>query len=258
MFRVLSFTLTLCLITAPAWARTSGTDNPLPIDPGATLNTRRDGSTVLQDGTYALSRESQTNTDLLVPDFQGNYVIIPGGERPAPNPALVDAQELKLKMRELVSQLLDTWPGDSLTNVVALPTTFVSLDNFQETSGLGRFMAESLFYEFNTRGFGVREYRTNGVIHMAPGRGEFTLSRALPDIKIDSDWAGLVVGTYYRDRDVVFVNVRMIRPSDGLVLRTAQLVLPMTSIIARMSAPPPTPPAPPLRAGSLRINPGRK
>ena len=59
------------------------------------------------------------------------------------------------------------------------------------------------------------------------------------------------MGTYYRDVDAVFVNARMIRPSDGLVLRTAQLVLPMNVLVRRMSA------RPPLPSGSLRIVPGR-
>ena len=44
----------------------------------------------------------------------------------------------------------------------------------------------------------------------------------------------------------------MVRASDGMVLRTAQLVLPMNDMLKRMSA------QPPLRAGGLRINPGRK
>ena len=62
----------------------------------------------------------------------------------------------------------------------------------------------------------------------------------------------MVLGTYYRDRDALFINARMVRASDGMVLRTAQLVLPMNDMLKRMSA------QPPLRAGGLRINPGRK
>ena len=188
---------------------------------------------------------------LLAPDLNGQYTLIPGGPRPAPPQGVIEAQELKLKVREMASQLLDTWPNQSLAGVVAVPTTFVSLDNFNESSGLGRYLAEALYYEFNTRGFAAREYRTNGAIRLEPGQGEFALSRALPDLKIDKDWAALVVGTYYRDVDAVFVNARMIRPSDGLVLRTAQLVLPMNDLVRRMSA------RPPLPSGSLRIVPGR-
>lgn len=267
MFRTLLCCLALSLAAVPAQGQTmldpwaagvgggSSSPAPLPIDPGAPLLTTSDGSVTTLTGRHSLSREKGSAMGLLVPDVEGGYTLVPGGQRPGPAQGTVEAQELKLQVRELASQLLDTWPNQSLAGVVALPTTFVSLDNFNETSGLGRYMAEALFYEFNTRGFAVREYRTNGTIRLEPGQGEFTLSRALPDLKVDKDWAALVVGTYYRDRDAVFVNARMVRPSDGLVLRTAQLVLPMTSLVGRMTAPPPRPPFAP---GSLRIVQGRK
>lgn len=224
---------------------------PQPVNPGAPLATRSHGMITTQDGLHGLNREQGNDMGLLVPDLNGQYTLIPGGPRPVPPRGVIEAQELKLKVRELAAQLLDTWPNQSLSGVVAVPTTFVSLDNFNESSGLGRYLAEALYYEFNTRGFAAREYRTNGTIRLEPGQGEFTLSRALPDLKIDKDWAALVVGTYYRDADAVFVNARMVRPSDGLVLRTAQLVLPMNDLVRRMSA------RPPLPRGSLRIVPGR-
>jgi hypothetical protein len=250
---VFPFLLVFCLAFAPV-RPVAQTMSPPAYDPASPVRARPHGNVDLQDGAHRLLRERGNDSGLLVPDLDGNYVLIPGGKRPDPDPAFAQAQELKLKMRELVSQLLDTWPNDSLAGIVALPTTFVSLDNFSETSGLGRYMAESLFYEFNTRGFAVREYRADGVIRMEPGRGEFALSRALPDVKAEGGWAAMVVGTYYRDQDALFVNARMIRPADGLVLRTAQLVLPMNGLVRRMSAPPPPPH--PLRAGSLRINQG--
>lgn len=264
MFRPVVCCLVLCLAALPAWGESmpdpwalsvsgqSGTQAYLPIDPGAPMQTRRGGSVSTQAGRNSLSIEQGNDLGLLVPNLDGGYTLVPGGPRPSPAQGTVEAQELKLRVRELVAQLLDTWPNQSLAGVVAVPTTFVSLDNFNETSGLGRYMAEALFYEFNTRGFAVREYRTNGTIRLEPGQGEFTLSRALPDMKVDKDWAALVVGTYYRDRDAVFVNARMVRPSDGLVLRTAQLVLPMNDMVRRMTA------QPPFRTGAMRIVPGRK
>ena len=55
-------------------------------------------------------------------------------------------------------------------------------------------------------------------------------------------WAALVVGTYYVDKDATFINARLVRASDGLVMRTGQLVLVNTPIVTRMAeadAPPP-------------------
>lgn len=217
-------------------------DDIMPIDPGATHTIKRNGTVMTPQGSATVYNQLDNDVNLMVPDTRGGYILVPGGPRPTPPPVSIEAQELKLKIRELAAQLLETWPGQPLTGVVALPTTFVALDNFQDTSSLGRYFAESMFYEFNTRGFATREYRTNGTIDMVAGQGEFALSRALPDVKVSSDWAALLVGTYYRDMGAIMVNARLVRPSDGLVLRTGQIIMPMTGLIARMSAPPRKPP----------------
>ena len=210
------------------------------------------GSVTTPEGSYTLRERNQQEITLLLPDMEGNYLLVPGGPKPSPDPRFVQAQELKLKVREMVDQMLDTWPNDALKDIVAVPASFVSLDDFNQTSGFGRYLAEAMYYEFNQRGVSVREYRFPGVIETRPGEGEFALSRALSKIRVRQDWAAVVLGTYYRDRDALFVNARMVRASDGMVLRTAQIVLPMNDMLKRMSA------QPPLSTGSLRINPGRK
>ncbi len=210
------------------------------------------GNVTTPEGSYTLRERNQQEITLLLPDMEGNYLLVPGGPKPSPDPRFVQAQELKLKVREMVDQMLDTWPNDALKDIVAVPASFVSLDDFNQTSGFGRYLAEAMYYEFNQRGVSVREYRFPGVIETRPGEGEFALSRALSKIRVRQDWAAVVLGTYYRDRDALFVNARMVRASDGMVLRTAQIVLPMNDMLKRMSA------QPPLSTGSLRINPGRK
>lgn len=248
VFAGLALSITLCLIIGDAQygifgpARAQAQAEVRPIDPGATHTINRNGSIMTPQGSATVFNQLDNDVNLMVPDTRGGYILVPGGARPTPSPAMVEAQELKLRLRELASQLLETWPGQPLTGVVALPTSFVALDNFNETSQLGRYIAESMFYEFNTRGFATREYRTNGSINMVAGQGEFALSRALPDVKVSSDWAALLVGTYYKDQGTVFINARLVRPSDGLVLRTGQIILPMNSLVARMTAQPRKPP----------------
>lgn len=155
-------------------------------------------------------------------------------------PQYMEAQELKLKVRELADQLLATLPNDCLTGLVALPTSFVNLDNFQQTSPFGRLVGENLIYEFNQRSFPVREYRLPGYIAMRAEQGDFALARqGMLDAK--EKWAALLVGTYQRDKDAIFVNARLVRASDGMVLRTAQLVLVNTELVARLTTPTPTP-----------------
>lgn len=162
------------------------------------------------------------------------------------SPGYTDAVELKLKSRELADQMLATMPDDAIQGFVAMPTSFVDQNNTSRTSPLGRLMAESLFYEFNQRGFPTREYRLTGKISVQGGRDDLALASSQIVSTEGQKWAALLVGTYYTDKDATFVNARLVRASDGLVMRTGQLVLVNTPIVARMAKndEPTAPPAP--------------
>lgn len=154
---------------------------------------------------------------------------------PPEQPGYVDAVELKLKCRELADQMLSTVPNDALKGFVAMPVSFVNESNTNESSPLGRLMGESMFYEFNQRGFPTREYRLTGKINVVGGKNDLALAanQVVPTTK--QPWAAILVGTYYVDKDATFVNARLVRAQDGLVLRTGQLVIPNTPVVARMT-----------------------
>lgn len=200
-----------------------------------------------------LSTANALDPGLMMPDGRGGYILIPGAERKPQSPNVVEAQELRLRVKELVSQLFETRSNDLLTGMVALPTSFVNLNDFSDTSPLGRYMAEAMFHEFNQRGFPVREYRLDGKIHMQPMQGEFALTRSLPPLAYNQSYSAVLVGTYLKDNNAFFVNVRLVRP-DGLVLRTGQLVFGSNPLLASMTAKPPPPVLPPISSGTLRIN----
>jgi hypothetical protein len=152
----------------------------------------------------------------------------------APDPAYADARELRLMVRELAEQLVADMTDCSLKGVVALPTSFVNLDDFNETSAFGRLIGEQLFYELNQRGYPVREYRMSGNIQPRAKAGEFALSRELG--RLSASGAVVIVGTYARGNNAVFVNARLIRPRDGRVIRTANLVIESNPTIESMLA----------------------
>ena len=155
----------------------------------------------------------------------------------APTPldsGYVNAVEVKLKCRELADQLIGTMPNDAIQGFVAMPTSFVDQNNTSRSSPLGRLMGESLFYEFNQRGFPTLEYRLTGKISVTGGRDDLALASNQVVCAKGQKWGALLVGTYYVDEDATFVNARLVRASDGLVLRTGQLVLVNTPIVKRM------------------------
>lgn len=167
-----------------------------------------------------------------VPDTNGGLIWVP-----APNkgmaPGQADARELKLKIRELADQLIANM-DHSLQRTVALPTSFVNQEDFSQSSPLGRFIAEQMFYECNQRNFPVKEYRMAPSVSVRED-GEFLLSRSPKNVSAQTAGTVFVVGTYLVDRQAVFVNARLVR-GDGTVLRTAQVILSSTGMTRRMLA----------------------
>lgn len=208
----------------------------LGADPGAPLVAKESGEANVNGQTMPLSTVVTHDNGFMVPDNQGGMFWSKGVPRPQADPNYMEARELKLKVRELVDQLLATVPNDALMGYIALPTSFVNQDDFDESSSLGRYIAEQLFYEFNQRGFPVREYRLPGTLRPREGEGEFLLSRNVGVLPAREGWAVFVAGTYYRDKYSVFINARLIRAADGLVLRTAELVMPANGLLGRMLA----------------------
>ena len=151
------------------------------------------------------------------------------------DPNFIAAQEVKLKVRELADQMLASLPNDALVGFVALPTSFVNQNDFNSSSPLGRYLAEGLIYEFNQRGFPVREYRTDGSIMMSEGMGEAALARKGKIATAKGKGNALLIGTYHQDPDAIFVNARLVRSSDGIVLRTGQVLLTPTAVALRMA-----------------------
>lgn len=170
---------------------------------------------------------------IAMPDGNGGVVWIPGEKVQKPQAGYMDARELKLTAKELAEQLV-VGMGNTVHGCVALPVSFVNMDDLEQTSSFGRLMAEQMIFEFNQRGFAVCEYHAPKHISVRDGDGDFYLTRALGDV--DLSGGGLVIaGTYYADKQAIIVNARLIRPSDGRVLRTANAVLPASGLLKRMT-----------------------
>ncbi|MEW5772014.1 MAG: FlgO family outer membrane protein [Thermodesulfobacteriota bacterium] len=227
----------LALASLPAQAQDPAQDSPLAdparpytalsaaaagMDPGAGALATEKGTVYVNGAPYVRRDAQSVHSGVLAPDGRGGYVWL-GADKPVAPPArdLEDARELRLRVRELASQLLEA--GERLPGAVALPASFVHQDDFNQSSSFGRLVAELLFHELGRRGVPVREYRALPSISPREG-GEFVLSRD-PNLVLPLGPDAMVVtGTYYFDKRSVYVNARIFRAGDGMVLRTAGLV----------------------------------
>ncbi len=200
---------------------------------GTPLSVEHDGNVTYNGQAVPARRLTSLNTGYALNDGAGGVIWSPGSPRQPQNPAYADARELKLKVRELTDQLVQGTPFSGLKDGVAVPTSFVSQENFEQTSPFGRFIAEQFYYELSQRGVPLREYRIDGNLRVTEN-GEFILKKT-PATRQLASCNYYIVGTYYNDSQTIFVNARLIT-SSGQVLRAGQLLMPSTSLTKRMLA----------------------
>ena len=92
--------------------------------------------------------------------------------------------------------------------------------------------------------------------HIDENGNAYGISDGTYKVSVLKNKAALVTGTFYRDEEYIFINVRLIRGSDGMVLRTAQTVMPVTPIVGRMTKVKPKPLPPVLPSTSIKVVPG--
>jgi TolB-like protein len=108
-----------------------------------------------------------------------------------------------------------------------LAATFVDINNLETSSALGRVIGEQLGSRFAQEGFTVIQITMRNNIFVAEGTGELMLSRSVKEISQSHNAAAVIAGTYAVARQSVYVNARLIRATDNLVLAAYDYVLPL-------------------------------
>jgi len=124
-------------------------------------------------------------------------------------------------------------------------TDFVDLGTLNETSQLGRLLAQNLMHEMQLRNWSVTDitFRKNILIEST---GEFSLSRDAKYLKPPVQSGSIITGTYVNTAEGIILNVRMIQVISGAVVSTAQVKLPQDRLIAYLLNGPPRPPSMPV------------
>ncbi|MBU0481889.1 MAG: hypothetical protein KKG47_12390 [Proteobacteria bacterium] len=143
---------------------------------------------------------------------------------------------LPVQVAELVARLLANSREDFTDEYVLAVSTFVNLNDLYVTSSLGRFLAEQLVAELQSRGAEVVEIRKTPAIMIRQREGEYGLSRDMDELSFVQGAQGVVTGTYAVSGDRIFLNARVLRNSDNLILASASLALEIDREIRYMLA----------------------
>ena len=110
-----------------------------------------------------------------------------------------------------------------------LIANFVNLQDLEQTSSLGRTIPQQIGARLTQLGFKLVDIRlrSNSLL-VREKDGEFGLSREVKEINKGIQGYAVLVGTYTVLYGEIFVNARILRSSDALVLATADYTLPVT------------------------------
>lgn len=100
-------------------------------------------------------------------------------------------------------------------------SSFVNIDNLEETDKLGLSIAEGLMHEMHVRGFGVVDFKTRENLRIRHS-GDFIFSRDVADLKRTHNVHYFLSGTITRNSDGAVVNARLVQADNSLIVSTAQ------------------------------------
>ena len=160
------------------------------------------------------------------------HAVIQGGQRYIMNEQLAvpqgrgDAAGFNTRIIFMADQLERNLDRKTLAETFIV-TSFFDLGKHPETSQFGRLLAENLIHELQVRKWQVFEVRlTKNII--INEKDEFTLGRDFKKIQEQHKVGGIVTGTYSVSAGNIIVNTRVIDSKSGIVVATAQALIPVT------------------------------
>lgn len=117
-----------------------------------------------------------------------------------------------------------------------LSTSFVNLDDLQETSDFGRLMGVRVASRFSQHGYRVVEMRLGkGSVAIQEKDGEFVLSRETARLDGSPDAQAIIVGTYSLNENWAFVSARIVSIRDNTVISSYDFSMRMDETLKRLA-----------------------
>lgn len=110
-----------------------------------------------------------------------------------------------------------------------LITTVADIDNLEDSTSLGRLLAEQLATRFTQRGYSVIEAKLQSGLFMIPKTGEFILSDQLRNLEQQYQASTVVAGTYAVAKDKVYITLKMLDCKSSEVISSYAYTLPLGS-----------------------------
>lgn len=105
--------------------------------------------------------------------------------------------------------------------------TMVSIDDFNKSSTFGRLASQLISNRLSQRGYLVKDVTYMRALTLKPGTGELVLSRDAAQVSASVNAQAVVAGTYAVAGREIYLNIRFLKPDDGEILSSADVVIPL-------------------------------
>jgi TolB-like protein len=151
-------------------------------------------------------------------------------------PPAAESMALKARVRDLGKQLLANSREGIAGEYSLTINSFVNLNNLYKTSSLGRYISEELLGDLQLAGVDVLDVRKTAGIMVRKKSGEYGLSRDMKELSYVQNSQAMVVGTYTYADNQIFINARILRNNDGMVLSNASQAFELDPVTRQMLA----------------------
>ena len=145
----------------------------------------------------------------------------------APKREPIKDSNLVSESYQAADALLSYTPWLRNQNAPLLAASFVNVNSMENSSALGRIIGEQVAARFAQQGYTVIELKLRENVFVKQNAGEFVLSRDVKALSQKHNAAAVIAGTYAIGRRNVFVNTRLIRAVDGMILAAYDYRLPL-------------------------------
>lgn len=107
--------------------------------------------------------------------------------------------------------------------------TFVSIDDLNRSSRLGRLFSEQVSAKITQLGYTVIELKLRGTLFIKHSEGELLLSREVREISSSHNAQAVIVGTYAEGSTHIWINVKAVGAKSNVIVAAHDYALPLTA-----------------------------
>ncbi len=153
---------------------------------------------------------------------------------PQPTYKEAEANEF-IPLNQKAASALIAGAGNSLDSSRPLiVATLANINQLEDSSTFGRIIAEQVSGQFSRAGYRMIEMKFRDKVFMRQNVGELLLTREIKDVAQSHSAQAVIVGTYAESDRFVYVNLKLIRPGDNIVISTHDYAVPMDKTVKAM------------------------